>query len=165
MKGTLNKINPKECWDGDAPEFVARFKNKAVTSIKEYQLLAKEVNLPFQIEERNNQGDREEYHLVVDKRNQHRQFYPKEDERKFMEEIVKPGTDLKSKMKEFAEAKEAALQEIVEEQKEIPTVKPVMKYRVKEEMQEAPKQTEVQQRDPITKPHEVKTPAQVAVAK
>jgi hypothetical protein len=59
-KGSPNKTTLRDCWDGDAPEFIARFKNKAITSMKDYQTLGKEIDLPETgIEEYMNKRDRE----------------------------------------------------------------------------------------------------------
>ena len=93
----------KDCWDGDAPEFVARFKNRAIASMKDYQNLNKQINLPETgIEEFMNKKDREEFQVVIDKRNRHRQFFPKDDAKQLMDDLVKPGADLKTMMNEFA---------------------------------------------------------------
>lgn len=54
---------------------------------------------------------------MIDKRNKHRQFYPRDDEKELIDSVIKPGADLKSIVNEFAMKKEASLKEALEEQK------------------------------------------------
>lgn len=55
--------------------------------------------------------DQEEFQVVIDKRNKHRQFYPKEDEKELIDEVIKPGIDIKTIINEFALKKEQSLKE------------------------------------------------------
>jgi hypothetical protein len=117
VNGSLNKITIKRCWDGQAPEFVAKFKGAAVNSLKDYKLLVSTVNLPYStLEEFMNKQDKDEFQVVVDKRNRHRTFYPKDDEKKLIDDVIKGGADLKKIVNEFATKKEATLTQALEEQ-------------------------------------------------
>jgi hypothetical protein len=76
---------------------VAKFKNTAINSLKDYKTLVSTINLPYSaIEEFMSNQDKEEFQIVIDKRNRHRNFYPKDDEKKLIDDVIKGGADLKT---------------------------------------------------------------------
>jgi hypothetical protein len=54
--------------------------------------------------------------VVVDKRNKNRTLYPKDDDKKLIDDIMKGGADLKKVVNELAMKKEAFITETLEEQ-------------------------------------------------